>query len=82
MLRDSAAATAGTSDPEVGILVYNAGAVHGTKKSHDQPIEHALGLVHLNCREPVLLAHRFGGTSQTWNDSIAGRIRRPVTSEV
>ena len=27
---------------------------------HDQPLEHALGLVALNCTGPVLLAHRFG----------------------
>jgi len=42
------------------LLVYNAGAVHGAKKFHDQPIEHALGLVDLNCRGPMLLAHRLG----------------------
>ena len=46
---------------EVGLLVYNAGAVHGANKFHDQPVDHALGLVHLNCRGPVLLAHRLGG---------------------
>lgn len=50
----------GTRDLEIGILVYNAGAVHGAKKFHDQPIEHALGLVNLNCRGPILLAHHFG----------------------
>ncbi len=53
--------TVGTHDLEVGILVYNAGAVHGAKTFHDQPIDHALGLVNLNCRGPVLLAHHFGG---------------------
>jgi short-subunit dehydrogenase len=41
-------------------LIYNAGAVHGAKHFHDQPVEHALGLVNLNCRGPVLLAHRLG----------------------
>jgi short-subunit dehydrogenase len=50
----------GTDDLEVGLLVYNAGAVHGARKFHDQPVEHALGLVDLNCRGPILLAHRFG----------------------
>lgn len=50
----------GTDDLEVGMLVYNAGAVHGAKKFHDQPLEHALGLVNLNCRGPVLLTHRLG----------------------
>lgn len=51
---------AATADLEVGLLVYNAGAVHGAKKFHDQPLEHAIGLVDLNCRGPVLLAHRLG----------------------
>jgi short-subunit dehydrogenase len=50
----------GTRDLEVGLLVYNAGAVHGARKFHDQPIEHALGLVDLNCRGPILLGHRLG----------------------
>ena len=51
---------AATRDLEVGLLVYNAGAVHGARKFHDQPVEHALGLVDLNCRGPILLAHRLG----------------------
>jgi short-subunit dehydrogenase len=50
-----------TSDIEVGLLVYNAGAVHGVADFLDRPVDHALGLVALNCRGPVLLAHRFGG---------------------
>lgn len=49
-----------TGDLEVGLLVYNAGAVHGAKFFLDQPIEHSLGLVALNCRGPLLLAHHFG----------------------
>ena len=49
-----------TRDLEVGLLVYNAGAVHGARKFHDQPVEHALGLVDLNCRGPILLTHRLG----------------------
>jgi short-subunit dehydrogenase len=51
---------AATRDLEVGLLVYNAGAVHGAKPFHDQPPGHALGLVALNCTGPVLLAHRLG----------------------
>ena len=50
----------GVEGLEIGLLVYNAGAVHGAKKFHDQPTDHALGLVALNCRGPVLLAHRLG----------------------
>jgi short-subunit dehydrogenase len=51
----------GIGDLEIGLLVYNAGAVHGANKFHDQTAEHALGLIALNCRGPVLLAHRLGG---------------------
>ena len=47
-------------DIEVGMLVYNAGAVHGADLFLDDPLEKALGLVALNCRGPVLLAHHFG----------------------
>jgi len=50
----------GTKDLAIGLLVYNAGAVHGARKFHDQPLEHALGLVNLNCRGPILLTHRLG----------------------
>jgi len=50
-----------TRDLEVGLLVYNAGAVHGAKAFHDLPVAHALGLVALNCTGPLLLVHRLGG---------------------
>jgi short-subunit dehydrogenase len=49
-----------TRELEVGLLVQNAGAVHGARPFHDHPVEHALGLVALNCAGPVLLAHRLG----------------------
>jgi short-subunit dehydrogenase len=51
---------AATRDLEIGLLVYNAGAVHGGRPFHDHPVEHALGLIALNCTGPVLLAHRLG----------------------
>jgi short-subunit dehydrogenase len=50
-----------TDGLEIGLLVYNAGAVHGASEFHDQSVEHALSLVKLNCRGPVLLTHRLGG---------------------
>jgi hypothetical protein len=50
-----------TRDLEVGLLVYNAGAVHGVGHLLDRPVEDALALVALNCRGPLLLAHRLGG---------------------
>jgi len=52
---------AATQGLEVGLLVYNAGAVHGGAAFHERPVGHALGLVALNCTGPVLLAHRLGG---------------------
>ena len=45
---------------EVGLLVYNAGAVHGVGAFHDRPFAHAQQLVALNCTGPLLLAHRLG----------------------
>lgn len=49
-----------TDGLEVGLLIYNAGAVHGAELFLDDPLEKSLALVNLNCRGPVLLAHHFG----------------------
>jgi short-subunit dehydrogenase len=49
-----------TDDIEVGLLVYNAGAAHGAVHFLDRPAEAAIGMIALNCRGPVLLAHHFG----------------------
>ncbi len=49
-----------TDGLEVGLLVYNAGAVHSVKFFVDRPVEDALQLVDLNCRGPVLLVHQLG----------------------
>ena len=49
-----------TRELEVGLLVYNAGAVHGAMAFHDFPVAQALGLVALNCTGPLLLVHRLG----------------------
>lgn len=54
------AIAAQTEDLEIGLLIYNAGAVHGAEYFLDDPLEKSLGLVNLNCRGPVLLAHHFG----------------------
>jgi NAD(P)-dependent dehydrogenase (short-subunit alcohol dehydrogenase family) len=51
----------GIEDLEVGLLAYNAGAVHGAKHFLDQSVEHAMTLVQLNCRGTVLLTHRLAG---------------------
>lgn len=46
---------------DVGLLVYNAGAMHGTGLFVDRPVEDALHLVNLNCRTVVQLTHALGG---------------------
>jgi short-subunit dehydrogenase len=45
---------------EVGLVVYNAGSDIGSDYFIDRPVEDALHLVDLNCRGPVVLAHKFG----------------------
>ncbi len=49
-----------TRDLEIGLLVYNAGAVHGAARFHEADLEVPLALVRLNCLGPVLLCHHFG----------------------
>jgi short-subunit dehydrogenase len=51
---------AATHGLEVGLLVYNAGAVHGVGAFHEQPLAHAEQLVALNCTGPLRLAHPLG----------------------
>jgi short-subunit dehydrogenase len=46
---------------EVGLLVYNAGAVHGVGAFHELPLAHAEKLLTLNCSAPVRLTHELGG---------------------
>lgn len=45
---------------EIGTLIYNAGAVHGAGLFLDKPLDHALGLIRLNCIGPVTLVHKLG----------------------
>lgn len=45
---------------EIGLLVCNAGATHGAAHFLDREVDTALGLIELNCRMPVRLAHWFG----------------------
>jgi len=46
---------------EIGMMIYNAGAMHGASLFHDQDMSGALKLVDLNCRGPVILSHILGG---------------------
>lgn len=42
---------------EFGLVIYNAGAVHGVGRFLDQPVDKALSLVRLNCTGPLVIAH-------------------------
>jgi short-subunit dehydrogenase len=46
---------------DIGMLVYNAGAVHGAGFFLDQPLARAMTLIRLNCIGPVTLVHTLGG---------------------
>ena len=48
-----------TDGLDIGLLVYNAGADQGSGTFTERSVEQALGLVYLNCRGPILLAHHF-----------------------
>ncbi|MCB1630696.1 MAG: SDR family NAD(P)-dependent oxidoreductase [Pseudomonadales bacterium] len=48
------------AEREVGMLVYNAGAVHGAGLLLDRALEDALTLVRLNCVGPLTLIHSLG----------------------
>lgn len=50
---------------DVGLLIYNAGAIHGAGLMHDRPLEDALTLVRLNCTGPLTLVHALGGHMRT-----------------
>lgn len=49
-----------TSDLEIGLVIYNAGATHGVARFHDRAVDAHLGLVSLNCIGPLLACHHFG----------------------
>ena len=51
---------AATEDLDVGLVVYNAGAVHSGASVLDNPVDFALNLVKLNCAGPVQVSHHFG----------------------
>lgn len=50
-----------TDKLEIGLLIYNAGAVHGASHFLDQSLDHTLGLIALNCTGPASLCHHYGG---------------------
>ena len=46
---------------EVGLVVYNAGTGRGGGFLVDQSVDDSLAMVYLNCRGPLIFAHRFAG---------------------
>jgi short-subunit dehydrogenase len=48
------------SNKDVGLVIYNAGSMHGAGLFLDQPFERSLGLVQLNCVGPLWFTHYFG----------------------
>tara|TARA_B110000444_G_C18736782_1_gene546005 strand:- start:36 stop:863 length:828 start_codon:yes stop_codon:yes gene_type:complete len=46
---------------EIGMMIYNAGAMHGASLFHEQDLSLSMKLVDLNCRGPLILSHIVGG---------------------
>jgi short-subunit dehydrogenase len=49
-----------TKELEIGLLIYNAGAVHGAGLFLDEPLERARKLIALNCTGPAIFCHHLG----------------------
>lgn len=49
-----------TRDLEIGLLIYNAGAVHGAAPFLDEPLDKAHTLVKLNCLGTTTFCHLLG----------------------
>lgn len=50
-----------TDELEIGLLIYNAGAMHGVGQFLDEPLDKSRRLVALNCTGPITLCHHLGG---------------------
>ncbi len=58
---DAAATVIGaTTDLDVGLLMYNAGADANYKPFLDLPVSAALGMIQRNCAVPTELCHHYG----------------------
>lgn len=49
-----------TDGLEIGLLIYNAGAMHGVGRFLDEPLEKSRTVVKLNCDGPITFCHRLG----------------------
>ncbi|MFT4517728.1 MAG: short-subunit dehydrogenase [Halioglobus sp.] len=50
-----------TAGLEIGLLIYNAGAVHGAALFLSEPLDKARNLINLNCLGPTIFAHHLAG---------------------
>ena len=57
----SSGSSSATSDIEVGLVVYCAGADPNYEPFLSQPVDDALAMLRRNCAVPVQLCHHFGG---------------------
>jgi short-subunit dehydrogenase len=49
-----------TGGLDIGLLIYNAGAIHGAGLFLDEPLEKAHKLIQLNCLGPTIFCHQLG----------------------
>jgi len=49
-----------TGGLEIGLLIYNAGAMHGVGQFLDEPLEKSRKVVRLNCNGPITFCHHLG----------------------
>lgn len=45
---------------DIGLLIYNAGAIHGAGLFLDEPLERTRKLIGLNCTGPAIFCHHLG----------------------
>lgn len=49
-----------TEGLEIGLLIFNAGAMHGAGRFLDEPLDKQLALLRLNCIGPTVFCHTLG----------------------
>jgi short-subunit dehydrogenase len=51
-----------TNELDIGLLIYNAGAMHGAGPFLDEPLEKIHQLIRLNCMGPAIFCHHLGNS--------------------
>ncbi|MDE0950145.1 MAG: SDR family NAD(P)-dependent oxidoreductase [Halioglobus sp.] len=49
-----------TEGIDIGLLIYNAGAIHGAGLFLDEPLQKTRSLIQLNCLGPAIFSHHLG----------------------